>query len=1688
MILYHFQNRQHTKFFRESRESFFANIFTQADINNAKGINNDGALSESERKKKELAEKKRNKEIEQRNKISKILKKGRNIEKLNSDEISELQKFKKKDIEAVLKKNFDKNEKHKLLNILEENERNEVQSLFSFLRDHPNDKLDNNFQNLLTRIPPKIFLKKYVKGDSINKKKYFKGLQKLNRKRPETFAFVKSLEEKDSLEFIATMGNREQRIFLNLINQTNRANRKGFMGFLEDIREKLIGNAVSNALDARSEVAKEEMTREKKEEKMLASVRKSLGKNVAERVKNEAFNEKVNEKQRIKVFFEVLREETSNKLKQIKNAEKAKVQESILESKMLYKELFELSSYSSEKKAEIEQQINRIYAQIEEYFVAIEEGNVDTAMFLHEKLDKISENEVGQIKKIEKVYTQVQNNCLGYYEIFSGYTQEIEDLSNLDWGTMTSKQIMQQSAVQEFQKRTGVSAKKLFLAITKGDKIEPTDFPEFKKRMNEMGFSSYYEINQAIYHAENLEKHLAPKILQYWLNLGSDKKQKISKRVLIFYKKTPQEKKIAVLDFLAQSEEKFANDLEQGGKLSFASEKKYLGELYKEKMNPDFLLDQIEGARTELLETVSVLNNQEGTATIKLKNSLTNALKNFPQVSRQDIEKNNKKFSDLLVKIVKQTGGVQTITEGLEYFGEGYAREMLKNQKEELIEQKKSGNLENYLKTRQERFHSGEMKKIAEFVAPSLEETNLSNFQKNFLGISKNISLGEGSFTKENIASLLSVQNRHGDNFIIPVSQTDLLPEEFRKISNAGIAFDSQHEFIIVDDDIYQQMQEGDMSNFHISALSHEIAHLWAAHSNFTKGAEKLLQEANILENIKEDIDKIYKNKEGEAENIEEVFALLVSAHQFGLSTFTAENLGISNDIYQLLQSIIRKVGKSKIKKLINESEEEFQESLKKIQKKNHFRQKYSIDKGRTSGFTTQEAGVETPDSDSQEQDSSGPISPLKRREQQVIFQSKKKNIENILNDIVNYKKRIPEYANVIDEFVENANNRLQESEQELASPNLTKDESENILKYIDEPLYDTAIQFSAALAKSDNQADGFFESAWNNTRFLSMNDIGRIWTTTWEYIKRRFDTQAKRRVGEAGNSMFSGIIDGLANEFDKEKESAEKEEVGNIQGSLENKNPNQLYEFLKNCSTKDDLKATMQELAKRGLIDWTHPEIGDVLLRLGSKTPFYPSDYNNSLLLGEKYRKAFMRVYDDDEMYQSLFSENDGNIQSTIDKYMKEAATMANPKGSILQMIENHRNGEYIDPNQFEAYAKYLPADGKGGPSDGFLYIIYGVAAGIIPVQSFKRLDLLQNNYPLSNFLTENEWTREDVQGWYKEIAWNGEKMLRPEKIDPKSMDHWIFKNVMTNEGVIGRSLSNLAQVKNFDHDHGRLLAAIGDSGNGISFLSKGSTGDGKVKTTIYANALAGMMEYASSIALQEKDMEHDDLIKTITRQAGYFTAFDGVTSRRMNTLKKNKFTFSPNDLLSKPREGGAYNGNMTVRDYQLAQRKIYESVESKNFREFLQQVVYSEDMVGNYKKLGDIVDGWMKRCPDINEALEDAGINKTSLDSDEVPGHTFYEIGVPALFNYFLNPKEGMEYITKNDAEKNVQAILEKTREISAGKVNKDWANTGDYNNPETQKDPNDKFPRPPNKANIPHEAFNMSMEDILKQQKGG
>ena len=891
------------------------------------------------------------------------------------------------------------------------------------------------------------------------------------------------------------------------------------------------------------------------------------------------------------------------------------------------------------------------------------------------------------------------------------------------------------------------------------------------------------------------------------------------------------------------------------------------------------------------------------------------------------------------------------------------------------------------------------------------ERERISAKRQEFLQICEKIKAYQ--FSPEDVQNLFSFQNERGQPLFVPQGLQDA--NKMENTSDVGFAYDQARDQILVPEAFYRALLRGE-TRFNnqniIEPLLHEVDHYLVEQTRNTaqpiESLRAVLQKAGKYDEVMTKMREIYTGKtkilpDGRAvalddvDLLEELLVMALAKGQSGPEMSLIHELLADDAIRQGLEQIEAQMDEYFINGLHGFSP----------------RQGAAI-MGASSGVNRQREGtvLDTMSTD---------------RYQEALGQIIK--LQAPIKDKINVLEKSSTASNK-DEAVAQVRKKMTDDLIEFeATP------TESLFKTLKERYsignFTGVIDGWLAQSSESGSTDSGnpLLNLYHNTAFLSLVDMKKMWSIFREYVVRRYERNSKRRAGIAGSMIFDAVSRNLSNEYNKEVEAAEQEEVNKYKDILKNKDSWQLYDLMGNSHNKDEVKAILYILADNGRIDWRDKRIWRALERQHCGVTFYDSDAYSYNILTTKLQKA-CAIYDND-FFRGIDTTNASTFENKVKQYDNEGNLNISRLGGVLRdmLTERATKGDdaRVDPHRYISFVLKLQTAGKGEPSDPLYYAIMGVAYGIIPPEYLLRLNSTGlNDYPLWEFFTNGDPTQKQYELWRDEILYQKKKPdgTYSDFKRPDDFNDWVYSKVFTQKNVEERLIANFSGEK-WDHDHARMLGAMGNTSGAVNITSlSGSGGQTRFKPTMYNNLTVGALQFATSIGRNADKIPPAQLRKILSRQAGYSFMLNGILNNKVYTQRgDHKYHFSEDEKKAPPREAYGYRNGMSTKWYMDEAEKMYIAVfpdghPVRELLEKLQGMDSSEE--DNFKRIKPFIEGNFG-----------AFFSKRSGMSKPNTLRELYEL-VPEFFDFYLDPSN-QTGVGAGEANINMQRFINVIRQTA-------------------------------------------------------
>ena len=419
----------------------------------------------------------------------------------------------------------------------------------------------------------------------------------------------------------------------------------------------------------------------------------------------------------------------------------------------------------------------------------------------------------------------------------------------------------------------------------------------------------------------------------------------------------------------------------------------------------------------------------------------------------------------------------------------------------------------------------------------------------------------------------------------------------------------------------------------------------------------------------------------------------------------------------------------------------------------------------------------------------------------------------------------------------------------------------------------------------------GYIGRLWQQSRFLSVDDLIGLGKAVYENYQRRWHRKSKERFASVGK----GLPLGYGAEMSRIKQAAEDEEVHTNMEAMEHWGIDQIVEAMHEAQNADQLKACIEVLSKKGHIRWDDCRMWEAINKYVPDHLTIPIPANHNPYAKDKktgktgfsYLEAAIDSIWGQSTYQDWKEANNSNYNHKVQENFEHGKQMeGDPKGvggvgqALKELLAKHKAGEYVDPHEYEGLLQFII---KWGKTDGPEYKLYYIVEGLTAenpntgetIMSFERLSSINsefcNIFPMLDYLTSKSipdktapegkraWTLEDFKAWAK--YWDAGAPMGGENMPNERVRDHMWHYALTDRKTLIRNNKGLKKAQDMDHDDAHVIIPLADSTT-VERACQLLSGQQVISQEGYANAFSGYNQYMKILG-QRRDTEK--LTKTI-------------------------------------------------------------------------------------------------------------------------------------------------------------------------------------------------------------------------------
>ncbi|MDP2643194.1 MAG: hypothetical protein Q8P62_05115 [Candidatus Peregrinibacteria bacterium] len=452
---------------------------------------------------------------------------------------------------------------------------------------------------------------------------------------------------------------------------------------------------------------------------------------------------------------------------------------------------------------------------------------------------------------------------------------------------------------------------------------------------------------------------------------------------------------------------------------------------------------------------------------------------------------------------------------------------------------------------------------------------------------------------------------------------------------------------------------------------------------------------------------------------------------------------------------------------------------------------------------------------------------------------------------------------------------------------------------------YEEAVRFEEAYQTGlplHGTSQSFVKTLWNNTRFLSIDDLWQMGKTGYQYYERRFEQRQKNRYGIVGKDLpFFG------SEMQQISQAANNEQTSHFKEALEKKGIVTIKERLRITSNKEEFKACIIVLTEKGMMNWHDVAFWkntNKFVKHGKEIPLPKSPnennpYTHVSVSDDRTGYDFMEGAIDsiwgDGYFGEWYSGNKSHYESHAKGFYAEGKELEGVDGGharkLANLLHHHKEGHFVDPMEYEGLLLHAIEEGKADMEDKIYYLVEGVASKNGKGETILTLDRMAHvqgemlgKFPLLEYMCaivprppdgkeKSKFTFEDYarwSHWFNEIDGKYDK----HNCHPtKAVNNFMWEHAIPSDKTQDRINKVARAIENVDHDD--LYAYIPPATEDVlKDICKTNVG-GRKGATIegYANAFPGFSQYVKSLSQHESKDKLAEAIKSYVLFEGIMT-----------------------------------------------------------------------------------------------------------------------------------------------------------------------------------------------------------------------
>jgi len=405
----------------------------------------------------------------------------------------------------------------------------------------------------------------------------------------------------------------------------------------------------------------------------------------------------------------------------------------------------------------------------------------------------------------------------------------------------------------------------------------------------------------------------------------------------------------------------------------------------------------------------------------------------------------------------------------------------------------------------------------------------------------------------------------------------------------------------------------------------------------------------------------------------------------------------------------------------------------------------------------------------------------------------------------------------------------------------------------------------------------------------------------------------------------------------ERAKNSKELERVKKWEDAFTNLDAEELLKLIGETPTRDQLRASIELLVKKGRMNWGDQRVWKALNEKSKyKMPIGPCDRDETLR--DKWlQKLISDIWLDKDMFNEWMTGNSSNFDKHKQSYTHEADNFSNIDGKMAHelhvMLRTYVDcttstpkkplPEDVNPHHYEEILHYAMRNGKMSMEQKVFFLIQGIASGFMPLERLRALAgekggvLLK--FPFLDYFYQRHNSLSDIRNISNRLTEYGPDG-KPTFLPGTKTTMFMRLVLLRDQKALERISKALDKgAEGLDHEDIPYLATEIDWVKMLSLLGVMSGARSKVSKEGWKNAYVGFNEkfkvYANlaRLAQEKKAIMTDSDIRNLAQSIGAYIVMDNQMMRATD-LKPGQVSLSTEALdIERP----VANPNLRTADY---------------------------------------------------------------------------------------------------------------------------------------------------------------------------